>query len=423
MSRSSRGTTLEAPRYVPGVSAGDRTAHGTASPTRRVAAADRVSPPVGNGPYGLSLELELDVGSELDIDSPTHEARFERIGSFAVSLVADLAGATARFVDRRCRRGARSSSAWRRCAKSRRTTMSEASRVPAAMVLCAGLGTRLRPLTDEVAKPMVPVGDRPAVAHVLDRVRLAMAEHARVVANVHHRPDDLRSWAEGEGIAISHEPELLGTAGGVARAREHLGQGDVLVWNGDILSELDPCELAMAHTTARAVRSNATLAVRARAAGEGNVGLDDRGRVVRLRTQSFGGETRGGEFLGIHVIGEPLRERLPAQGCLVGDVYLPALARGEHLHAFVTEARFVDVGSIAQYLAANAAWLASRGLRSWSHPSARVAASIDGSVIGAGAVVDAPVIDGVVWPGAHVHDACKGAVVTPRTITHSLARR
>src|SRR3954454_11538931 len=110
--------------------------------------------------------------------------------------------------------------------------------VRAAMILCAGLGTRLRPLTDELAKPMVPVGDAPALAHVALRVRLAAP--ARIVVNVHHRPDDVRTWAEREGIVVSQEAELLGTAGGVARAAELLGDGDVLVWNGDILSELDP---------------------------------------------------------------------------------------------------------------------------------------------------------------------------------------
>ena len=284
--------------------------------------------------------------------------------------------------------------------------------VEAAMVLCAGLGTRLRPLSDELAKPMVPVGDLPAVAHVIARVRLAVA--SRIVVNVHHRPGDMRSWAADEQIAISEERDLLGTAGGLARAATLLGEGDVLVWNGDILSEIDPRELVSAHAAAgRSV--GATLAVRVRPAGEGNVGCDDEGRIVRLRTESFqslGNETHGGDFLGIHVVSGDLRATLPVVGCLVGDVYLPALRRGEHLRAHVTTASFTDIGSIAQYLAANAAWLASRNLSSWSHPTAKVHASIDGSIIGAGATVTAPAIRSVVWPDAHVHSACTDAVVT-----------
>jgi mannose-1-phosphate guanylyltransferase len=292
--------------------------------------------------------------------------------------------------------------------------MSDGGSLHAAMILCAGLGTRLRPLTDLRAKPMVPVGDAPAVAHVARRVRLALAEGGRLVVNVHHRPEDVAAWAEAEHILVSHEAELLGTAGGVARAAAMLGAGDVLIWNGDILSELDPRALLATHAVlvAGAALAGATLAVRPRPAHEGNVGLAEDGTIVRLRQESFGRETRGGDFLGIHVLGERLRALLPATGCLVGDVYLPALRRGETLRAHETSAGFVDIGSVAQYLAANAAWLAARGLDSWAHPTARVNASITGSVVGEGARVDAAALDSVVWPGAHVQSACTGAVVT-----------
>jgi mannose-1-phosphate guanylyltransferase len=251
------------------------------------------------------------------------------------------------------------------------------------------------------------------------------------VVNVHHRPDDVRAWAEPEEIAVSHERELLGTAGGMTRANVLLGSGDVLVWNGDILSELDPRDIVAAHAAADAAAHSAesakppadaavraTLAVHARAAGEGNVGFGADGRIVRLRAESVvagrnaTAETRGGDFLGIHVIGEELRALLPERGCLVGDVYLPALRRGERLQAFVTQAPFIDVGSIDQYLAANAQWLRSRGLTSWAHPTATVNAAIDGTVVGAGAVVDAPAVASVVWPGARVHSACNNTVFT-----------
>jgi len=276
------------------------------------------------------------------------------------------------------------------------------------MILCAGLGTRLRPLTNERAKPMVPVGDRPAVAHVAARARL-VDEAARVVVNVHHRPDDLRAWAEAEGAVVSYEEELLGTAGGVARAADLLGEGDVLVWNGDILSDLDPRALAGAHASGRRA---ATLAVLPRAVNEGNVGLGASGEIVRLRGERFGREVAGGEFLGIHAVGAELRPRLPERGCLVGDVYLPLLREGGALHAHVVDVAFTDIGSIGQYLAANAAWLAARGLASWTGEGAEVKAEALGSVIGAGAVVLADAVRSVVWPGARVTSPVADAVVT-----------
>ncbi|HEY8077239.1 MAG TPA: sugar phosphate nucleotidyltransferase [Labilithrix sp.] len=273
------------------------------------------------------------------------------------------------------------------------------------MILAAGKGTRLRPLTDALAKPMVPVGDRPAIAHVVERVRLAAS---LIVVNVHHRPEDVAEWARGEGIAVSEERELLGTAGGVARAASLLGEGDVLVWNADILSPFDPREIVH--------RAAATLVVRERPRGEGNVGIGRAG-IVRLRTESFGEEIAGGEFLGIHVIGASLRAACPEVGCLVGDVYLPALRRGETLDAHVTAAPFVDVGTIAQYLAANRAWLGDRA--SWAAPDARVSAAIDESVVGARAIVEAPALRSVVWPGARVTEAVSDAVVTKSGIARA----
>ncbi len=256
---------------------------------------------------------------------------------------------------------------------------------------------------------MVPVGDAPAVAHVARQVRLALAHQGRLVVNVHHRPEEVAAWAEGQRILVSHEAVLLGTAGGLERAAPLLGAGDVLIWNGDILSDLDPRTLVAAH---QARPADATLAVVSRPAEQGNVGLDDDGRIVRLRQERFAPETRGGDFLGIHVLGERLRGLLPAKGCLVSAVYLPALRRGEPLRGHAVSTSFVDIGSVTLYLRANAAWLAARGLTCWAHPSATVNAAIDGSVVGADAIVDAPITNGVVWPCARVRNACTAVVVT-----------
>jgi mannose-1-phosphate guanylyltransferase len=276
----------------------------------------------------------------------------------------------------------------------------------AAMILCAGLGTRLRPLSDWRAKPMVPIGDRPAVAHIADHLRAAGFH--RIVVNVHHRPEDLREWAIASKIAVSEEAELLGTAGGIEHAASRIGEGDVLVWNGDILATPNVADLMAAH------RSEATLAITPGPAGEGNVGVGTDGRIVRLRQESFGAEARGGYFTGIHVVGAALRKRLPPQGCIVGDVYLPVLREGARLEAHVLEGDFTDVGSLASYAAANRKWLGAR--REWAAPTAVVNASIEGSVVGAGARIEAPARGCVVWPGATVHEPTTDAVITPHGV-------
>src|SRR5580692_8566332 len=161
----------------------------------------------------------------------------------------------------------------------------------AVMVLAAGLGTRLAPLSAWVAKPLVPVGDRPALAHVLERAR---DFGGPIVVNAHHHASQVAAFLERErdNILISHEKELLGTAGGVHRALDKLGSQDVLVWNADILAPLDVAALRERHERGEGAGSDgggsavrATLVVSAAPDG-GNVGVDARGRVVRLRQET-----------------------------------------------------------------------------------------------------------------------------------------
>ena len=281
------------------------------------------------------------------------------------------------------------------------------------MILAAGLGTRLRPLTDLVPKPLVPVGDRPMLSHVIDRVRAAGC--APIVVNAHHHAEAVALACEELGAVVSREDDdLLGTAGGLARARALLGEGDVLVHNGDVLASASLAELIDAHHERDAA---ATLLVVPRAAGEGNVGFDDRGVVVRLRTETFAeGESSGGDFTGIHVVSERLD--LPARGCLVGDVYMPRL-RGKSNDLYVYSAsEFVDVGSPAGYLAANLAWLASHDLDSYVGDGVVIdpRVTIDHSIIGDGARVEGEGVLArcVVWPDAIVGAPLADAVVTPR---------
>jgi mannose-1-phosphate guanylyltransferase len=285
------------------------------------------------------------------------------------------------------------------------------------MVLAAGLGSRLRPLTDITPKPLVPVGDRPALAHLLDR--LASAGAGSVVVNAHHGLAQMRRFVDGRpGVTLSSEAELLGTAGGVSFARAHLGAGDVLVWNADILVDLDPRQLAADHALASARDgADATLVVQRREPGQGSVGLDDAGKIVRLRAERTADEVHGGEFLGVHVIGVGLRRRLPERGCLVGDVYIPAMLGGAKLGAWIWPGGFFDIGSVQSYLAANLAWLSARGEGAWVAPGARVSAgaTLKETLVGPGGAVlgDGLVERCVVWPGASIAAPVSGAVAVP----------
>jgi mannose-1-phosphate guanylyltransferase len=167
----------------------------------------------------------------------------------------------------------------------------------------------------------------------------------------------------------------------------------------------------------------ATLVVQPRERGSGSVGLDGAGRVVRLRKDRVAKEERGGEFLGVHVLGEELRKRLPKRGCLVGDVYIPALRRGARLQAFEWDAPFFDIGSVASYLEANLDWLAARRLPAWVGAGAVLGQGItlEAALLGEGATArgTGALERCVVWPGASVEAPLADAVVAPGHIVRA----
>lgn len=130
-----------------------------------------------------------------------------------------------------------------------------------AMVLAAGLGTRLRPITYEMPKPMVPVLNRPVMEHILRL--LARHGFTETIANLHWFPDLIRGhFGDGTGFGVelsySHEEQLLGTSGGVRNVAGFLG-GSFLVISGDALTDIDLAAMREFHASHDGI---ATLATR-----------------------------------------------------------------------------------------------------------------------------------------------------------------
>jgi len=124
------------------------------------------------------------------------------------------------------------------------------------MVLAAGLGTRLRPLTYAVAKPMVPVLDRPVMAHTVDLLdRYGITD---AIANLHHFPAPIKAYF-GDRLQYRFEDELLGTAGGVRNCADYFGDEPFIVISGDALTDMDLRAFYDRHVATRAV---ATIAVK-----------------------------------------------------------------------------------------------------------------------------------------------------------------
>jgi len=297
--------------------------------------------------------------------------------------------------------------------------MSRAPASPArrAMILCAGLGERLRPLSDELPKPLVPVGDRSVLAQIAAQLR--RAGYASALANTHwlHEKFEAILGTLELDLTLVYEPQIRGVAGGIAGARALLA-APALVWNGDILIDDPPLDALVARAQAS---SDVCLAV-APTSGPGSVGLDRAGRVVRLRGERFGQEVRAADYVGLVAVGERALAELPEWGCLIGDYCLPRLRRGLSVETYPTPSAWREVGSVDAYLNANLHWLsqhANRPERSYVHPTASVAPGVQlvGSVVGANARLEGTgKVEGcVLWPGSHAAAPLDGTVVTPRT--------
>jgi mannose-1-phosphate guanylyltransferase len=286
------------------------------------------------------------------------------------------------------------------------------------MILCAGFGQRSRPLTDELPKPLLPIGDRPLLSHITRQLRAKGRTHA--VANTHWLPAAFSSVQKELEIALNliHEAKIRGVAGAVAGAR-HLLEAPVIVWSGDILLENAPLD----ELAARAERSGQICLAVAPPRGPGTLGLDAQGRMVRVRGETHGVEVRAADYVSLFAAGRDALAALPEHGDLFADHCLPRLRRGEAIDTCPIAGRWWDIGSPPTYLQTNLDWLVSNanaGGGSYVAASASVApgVSLQSSVVGSGArVIGSGALERcVVWPGSTAVAPLSSCVVTPRGV-------
>ena len=222
------------------------------------------------------------------------------------------------------------------------------------MVLAAGLGTRLRPLTNDRPKALVEVGGRPLIAWNLEL--LARFGITDVVINLHWHGESLRQ-ALGDGAAFSlrihYSPEdsLLDTGGGVKRAQALLGDGDFVVMNSDTIVDLALDRLIAHH---HATGAAATLVLRRdpEQARYGEIEIDGEDRIRRFlgTPPTVDVALRAFMFAGVHVMSPRVFDFMPAEGgvfSLTRATYPAMLAAGVPLHGFPFEGfwRVIDTPS------------------------------------------------------------------------------
>lgn len=233
------------------------------------------------------------------------------------------------------------------------------------MILAAGLGTRLRPLTNTIPKPLLPVGGTPLIVWNL----LLLRRHGirEVLVNLHHLGDliekelgDGSTW--GMRISYSREPTILGTGGGLKQAEEFFENDPLVVMNGDTLCELDVGALCRFHERHHPL---ATMVVREDPDVDrwGVLELDADQRIIRIngRGRAHDGPMIRRMFAGVHIVHPRLLRTAPAgRESSIIDAYVREIEQGETVYGYSLCGYWSDVGTPQRYAEAQAD--AERGL-------------------------------------------------------------
>ena len=248
-----------------------------------------------------------------------------------------------------------------------------------AMVLAAGLGTRMAPLARSCAKPALPVLDVPVILGLVRQLAAGGVE--RAIVNAHAHPESLRAALRDAPIPIDWllEPEPRGSGGGILGARGLLeGGAPFLVVNGDMSLELDVAAFAAEHRKRGAM---VTLALRddERKREFGSIGYDRDGHVCRITERiDLGGEKASGLFIGVQVMSAGIFARMPARAAfeIIPDVFVPILRAGEKIATWLQPSRaaWAPVGTPGELLEANLAALCGVQV----DPTARVQGEVAG---------------------------------------------
>lgn len=229
--------------------------------------------------------------------------------------------------------------------------MSHAPRL--GMVLAAGFGKRLRPLTNGLPKPLVELAGKPLLEHALDAMASWEVEH--VFVNSHHVGEKLSAWHHSytrrDFVTLVDEPKLLGTGGGIRNALlPHLKTGEhAVVSNGDILFRPALQSVFEKH---RELEAFASMVIRADPEQEryGVIGADASGRMTRLLNAGDTEAPNQGMFSGVHVLSKGAIVALPEEGCAVRRGYQQWFSQGRTLGAFVDDSPWYDAGEYALFV-------------------------------------------------------------------------
>ncbi|MHB9133177.1 MAG: sugar phosphate nucleotidyltransferase [Armatimonadota bacterium] len=304
--------------------------------------------------------------------------------------------------------------------------------MPKGMILAAGRGTRLGPLTESLPKPLLPVANQPVMAHGLHCLhRLGITD---VCVNVSYRAQQIMdTFGDGHeyGIALqwSVEDEPTGTAGGFKGVQDRLGDDVVVVIAGDAMLDVDLSPLLAAHQASGAFASLATVRVED-PSRYGVVVTGEDGRIIRFQEKPAPGtEISRQANTGIYIFDPGIFDLIPAGefADFALHIFPEILRQGLPFYAHPVQGYWTDIGNPGEYLLANLDYLAGRicvegrGCRvdsSLIMPDAVTGkAQLTNCIIGDNAALDAgcKLTNCVVWPETTLRKplSLSSAVLTP----------
>ena len=228
-----------------------------------------------------------------------------------------------------------------------------------AIILAAGFGVRMKPLTDRCPKPLLPVLGRPIIDYTISRVNMFGIKEIGV--NICHQADTMEKYLGdgsrwGVALTLSRESEILGTGGGMGGLRSFLkGEGPFLVHNGDIASKIDLTALAHYHKEQKPL---VTLAL-CDYAPKNNVSLSPDNTIVDFlgKRKTFNlGRDRDLTYTGVGIVDEEILNLIPVSGpSHIIDIYLELINRqpGSIRGYVVSGDEWRDIGSVEAYLDAH----------------------------------------------------------------------
>lgn len=273
-----------------------------------------------------------------------------------------------------------------------------------AFILGAGLGTRLRPLTNVLPKPLVPIFHEPMANYALRHCQSAGINSFAI--NTHHIPE---AWAKaypskefnGSPIHFFHEDILLETGGGIRNIQSFIGNEPLLIYNGDILTDINISELIKQHTASGNV---ATLALRS--AGE-NCNVNISGNLITDMRNTLGDAVGTHQFTGIYCINPEIIALIPDEPVVsIVPAFIELIKKQQLGCVVLDEGSWLDIGNPDAYRDAH--HYLRKTVTNAIHPDATIHPDAqideDSCVIGPHAKVPAGAVlkNSIVWPNVSV---------------------